>query len=125
MPFLLERLALPPLFSEDYAFDLRSAIAAQIQRLINVRTIALGDDLNLLQMGCDSVVDISLTNKAQWERYARRLTRLILQYEPRLLTPSVSVHPAAGALQVNQLVISGSLSTKAEEEVFYFELPLH
>jgi len=125
MPFLLERLALPPLFSDEYAFDIRSAIAAQIQRLVNVRTITFDSDLNLLEISCDNVVDISLNNKTQLENFAKKLTRLILRYEPRLLAPSVSIQSMNDSLNPYQLVIKGSLSPNAAAEVFYFELPLH
>ena len=125
MPFLLERLALPPLFSNEYAFDVRIAIAAQIQRLVNVRTLTLGGDFSLLAMGCENVVDISLNNKAQLEQYARQLTGLILRYEPRLLSPVVSIQAGPDALNRHRLVIQGSLSPSTAAEVFYFELPLH
>lgn len=60
MPFLLESLASPPLLGNEYAFDVRVAIAAQIQRLINVRRISYADDLSLLEMGSKNVVDINL-----------------------------------------------------------------
>jgi predicted component of type VI protein secretion system len=125
MPFLLERLALPPLLSDEYTFDIRTAIAAQIQRLVNVRTITFDSDLNLLEISCENVVDISLNNKAQLENYARKLTRLILRYEPRLLAPSVSIQSMHDSLNPYQLVVKGSLSPDTAAEVFYFELPLH
>jgi predicted component of type VI protein secretion system len=125
MPFLLERLALPPLFSEEYVFDVRIAIAAQIQRLINVRTLTLDGDLNLLEMGSENVVDIGLNNRTQLEQYARRLTRLIVRYEPRLLAPSISIQTGPDSLHLHKLVVSGSLSPTMAAEVFYFELPLH
>lgn len=125
MPFLLERLALPPFFSDEYVFDVRIAIAAQIQRLINVRTLTLDGDLNLLEMGCENVVDIGLNNKAQLDQYARRLTRLIVRYEPRLLAPSISIEQDPDSLHLHRLVIRGSLSSAMAPEIFYFELPLH
>lgn len=125
MPFLLERLALPPLFSNEYAFDIRSAITAQIQRLVNVRTITFDNDLNLLEMSCGSIVDISMNNKKQLENYIRKLTRLIIRYEPRLLVPSVSIQSRSDSLSPYQLIIKGSLSPGMAEEIFYFELPLH
>jgi predicted component of type VI protein secretion system len=123
MQFLLERLA--GTANKNEPFDLRTAIAAQIQRIVSTRALATDVELNLLEMGCENLVDIALNNKIQLERYARRLTRLIKRYEPRLLLPKVCVQAGSDALHTHQLVIKGSLSPTTEAEVFYFELPLH
>lgn len=123
MQFLLERLASTA--NKNEAFDLRTAIAAQIQRIVSTRALDTDVELNLLEMGCENLVDIALNNKTQLERYARRLTRLIKLYEPRLLLPNVYVKAGSDALHSHKLMIKGSLSPTAETEVFYFELPLH
>ena len=125
MQFLLERLAETPSFSADRQFDLRTAIAAQIQRLVSARVLEMGNDLNLLEVGCANVVEVGVNNKLQLERYIARLTRLIARYEPRLLRPRVEIQARDDPLQPYRLVVKGSLSTTDEGEVFFFELPLH
>lgn len=125
MPFLLERLAAPSLLSTEYEFDLRDAIKAQIQRLLSIRTIESADDIHLLNLGCGSVVEVGFNNKIQLQRYANQLQRLIMRYEPRLMTPHVRIQAGSDSSRTSQIVINGSLATNDEAEIFYFELPLH
>ena len=94
MMFLLERLAAPA--GKSQAFDLEAAVGAQIQRIVGARVLESHDgDMSLLEFGMPNVADIGYNSKTRMERYAARLKRLILHYEPRLLYPSISVEETA------------------------------
>lgn len=121
MPFLLERIALNG--DENGSFNLRHAIAGQIQRLVNARNVNIEGDMSLLAINTANLVDLSTTNKSQVERYALRLKNLILRYEPRLLSPSVSVVASSDPVNSYRLIVKGSLPNHTESETFYFELP--
>ncbi|RDU94739.1 GPW/gp25 family protein [Trinickia dinghuensis] len=125
MQFLLERLAQPPTFDGTQSFDLRAAIAAQIQRLVSARIARTGGDLDLLDVGCPNVVEFELYSKPQLEQYAQRLARLIARYEPRLRKPRVQIEPNGAALTPYRVAIYGSIDESDEMDVFHFELPSH
>lgn len=125
MPFLLEKLAEPVELGQTPQFNLRQAVAAQIQRLVSARVVENGNDLNLLELGNASVVELGIHDKAQMARYSARMQRLIARYEPRLLAPKVRLAASGNPLSPLQLVVSGTLSEDDEADVFYFELPLH
>lgn len=125
MQFLLERLAQPLSFDGTQQFDVRAAIGAQIQRLVSTRTSRSGTDLDLLEFGCQSVVDLGANSKIQLEQYTRRLTRLIVRYEPRLSTPRVQIEASGQALTPFRVVVSGSIGETDGMEIFHFELPSH
>ncbi|CAB3646620.1 GPW/gp25 family protein [Trinickia soli] len=125
MQFLLERLAQPPTFDGVQQFDLRAAIAAQIQRLVSARIARSGGDLDLLDFGTQSVVEFELHSKPQLEQYAQRLARLIARYEPRLKTPRVQIEPSAEALSPYRIAIYGAIDDSNGMDVFHFELPSH
>jgi predicted component of type VI protein secretion system len=125
MRFLLERLAETQHFGPPSQFDLRLAVASQIQRLVSARVVETGNDINLLELGTANIVELGANNKTQLDRYINRLTRLITRYEPRLLKPQVQIQASGNPLQPYRLVVNGTLPTADEAEVFYFELPLH
>lgn len=128
MQFLLERLAAPPLMSmgQPEPFDMETAVAAQIQRIVSSRVVAApGGDISLLEFGMPSVVELARNSRTQLERYAAQLARLIEHYEPRLRQPSVTIEPGRDALNPYRLVVSGSLAPDSEAAVFRFELPAH
>ena len=125
MQFLLERLAEPPTFDGVQQFDLRAAIAAQIQRLVSARIARAGGELDLLDFGAQSVVEFELHSKPQLEQYAQRLARLIARYEPRLKAPRVRIEPSTGALSPYRVAIYGSIDDSNGMDVFHFELPSH
>lgn len=126
MQFLLERLATctaPAGHAE--AFDLKAAVAAQIQRIVSARpqdgTSAATNTNALLDFGMPSVVELSLGSKSQLEKYAARLARQIARHEPRLLHPSVTVELAQGRLTPYRLVISGMLAPDGDVHTFHFD----
>lgn len=128
MQFLLERLANPPLSSPGQfePFDLQAAIAAQIQRIVSARVVQAGDGkMSLLEFGMPNVVELSTNSKSELERYGSQLTRLIAQYEPRLLSPRVRVLPTGQPMTPYRIEVSGSLASREEPETFHFELPVY
>ncbi|KKB61303.1 hypothetical protein WM40_24020 [Robbsia andropogonis] len=125
MQFLFERLADPPSFDGSQTFDLRAAVAAQIQRLVSARTTRVGSDLDLLDFGSQSVVEIALESKPQLELYAQRLARLVCRYEPRLKSPKVQIEACSETLRPYRLAIYGTLDQTNGVDVFHFELPSH
>ncbi|HTH74968.1 MAG TPA: GPW/gp25 family protein [Trinickia sp.] len=125
MQFLLERLAQPPSFDGTHAFDVRAAIAAQIQRLVSARIARSGGDLDLLDFGAQSVVEFELYSKPQLEQYAQRLARLIARYEPRLRSPRVQIESTSEALGPYRVAIYGAIDDSNGMDVFHFELPSH
>lgn len=75
MQFLLERLAQPAPSSpgQFVHFDLRAAIAAQIQRIVSARVVEASDgELSLLEFGLPNIVELSTFNKGDLEQYAAR-----------------------------------------------------
>ncbi len=112
MPFLFERLDPAP-------FDLHSAVRAQVERIVSARLVDASDDQ---QFGMPSVIELSSSDKAALETYARRLRRLIGLYEPRLRHPTVELMAQSDAMMPHALIISGSLDTGAAEERFQFSL---
>lgn len=128
MQFLLERLAASPALpgEQTVAFDLKAAVAAQIQRIVSARPMETsGGAMTLLEFGMPSVVELALGSKSQLERYAARLARQIAHYEPRLLHPGVTLEAAQGRLTPFRLVISGMLAPDGDIHVFRFDLSDH
>lgn len=124
MVFLLERLATPAGYAQ--AFDLEAAVAAQIQRIVGARVLESHDgEMSLLEFGMPNVVDIAYNSKNRMERYAARLKRLIMHYEPRLLYPSVTVEETASSATPYRLLVSGTLTPGGDAHTFLFELPEH
>ncbi|GAB7536926.1 type VI secretion system baseplate subunit TssE [Burkholderia sp. 22PA0099] len=123
MPFLLERLAQAPAFDGSRPFDLREAVAAQIQRIVSARSTGAGVDL--LGFGMPSAVELEMYSKPQLERYAQRLALLIARHEPRLLAPRVKIESVGQPLGPYRLAIYGSLDDGNGTDVFHFELPSH
>ena len=125
MQFLLERLAQPPSFNGSSQFDLREAIRAQIQRLVGARFVAAGADLDLLDFGTHSVVELGVNDKLQLEQYAARLARLITHFEPRLRIAKVQIEPSGDSASPYRIAVSGIIGATDESDVFHFELPSH
>ncbi|EJL94089.1 hypothetical protein PMI16_00444 [Herbaspirillum sp. CF444] len=125
MQFLLERLAQPPSFNGTSQFDLREAIHAQIQRLVGARFVAAGADLDLLDFGVHSVVELGANDKLRLEQYAARIARLIARYEPRLRIAKVQIVPSGDSASPYRLAVSGLIGASDESDVFHFELPSH
>ncbi len=123
MPFLLERLAQKPAFDGSQPFDLRAAVAAQLQRIVSARSTGAGVDL--LGFGMPSVVELEMSSRPQLERYAQRLALLIARHEPRLKSPRVKVEPMGQALNLYRLSVTGSLDDGNGADTFHFELPTH
>ncbi|MFZ6675469.1 type VI secretion system baseplate subunit TssE [Undibacterium sp. Xuan67W] len=127
MQYLFERLASPKFSSGDQseAFNVKTAVAAQIQRIVSARMIESGGELNLLEFGMPNVVELAMSSKNQLNQYGARLGRLIGRYEPRLLNPVVQVESTRDPLMPYQILVTGSLASSTEVELFYFNLPLH
>ncbi|ACR31165.1 type VI secretion system baseplate subunit TssE [Burkholderia glumae] len=125
MQFLFERLAEPPSFDGTQTFDLRAAVAAQIQRLVSARITRSGGERDLLDFGLPSVVEFELNSKPQLELYAQRLARLIARYEPRLKSAKVRIEAHDEALCPYRIAIYGTLDPSNGVDVFHFELPSH
>jgi predicted component of type VI protein secretion system len=70
------------------------------------------------------VVEQGLHEEQALQRYALRLTRLIVQYEPRLLHPKAAIRKTGQALAPFQLVVSGALAPDAAPTEFHFEVPM-
>lgn len=127
MQFLLERLASPQLPSagQTDSFQLKTAVAAQIQRIVSARMVESVGEPTLLEFGMPNVVELAMSSKSQLEQYGARLGRLIGRYEPRLLSPKVSVESTRDPLMPYQILVSGILASSHEVELFHFKLPLH
>ena len=128
MQFLLERLAASPamLAGQPDAAELRTAVAAQLARIVSARPVETpSGDMTLLQFGMPSIVETALGSAAQLERYAARLTMLIAHYEPRLQHPSVTLEPVQGRLTPYRLVVSGTLAPDGDLHTFRFDLSDH
>ncbi len=116
MPFLFERL-------DPAAFDLRSAIRAQVERIVSARLVdTAAERAGEQEFGMPSIVDLNSGDSAALAAYARRLCRQIGLYEPRLLHPQVELLPQTDAMMPNALMISGTLRSGAAEERFAFSL---
>ena len=125
MQFILERLAARPITSSGQpdAFDLEAAVSAQIQRIVSARPVGkLSGEMTLLEFGMPNIVELAQDSKAQLEKYAARLLKLIKHYEPRLLQPSIALEDTSGKLTPYRLVISGVLMPDQESHPFRFEL---
>lgn len=127
MLFLLERLATPPLpaLGQFEPTNTATLVAAQIQRIVSARPVAApGDRTGLLDFGLAHVVEQGMQEHQALQRYAARLTRLILQHEPRLLRPVSTIRKTGHSFTPYQLVVTGTLAPDAEPTEFFFELPL-
>lgn len=128
MPFLLERLARIPdiLPGRPDTFDLETAVAAQIQRIVSARPPdPASPDLGLLGFGMPSAVELGAGNRRQLDAYAERLAALIRRHEPRLLRPCVTLEPAPEALAPYRLAVSGTLAPDGDLHTFRFDLSEH
>lgn len=125
MLYLLERLAGVPLpaLGQFETLDGAALVAAQIQRIVSARPVAQSGDGGLLDFGLAHVVEQGVQEQQALQRYALRLTRLILQYEPRLLHPATTLRRTGSTLAPYQLVVTGSLAPGAEPTEFVFALP--
>lgn len=125
MLFLLERLAhaAPALPGRHAPFDLRTAIAMQLQRIVSARVVESADQMSLLEFGMPNVVELSTCSKSELERYGLRLERLVRRYEPRLLAPQVQLQSTGLPLAPYRLVVSGMLADAGAPESFTFDLP--
>jgi type VI secretion system lysozyme-like protein len=127
MPFLFERLASVTcaLTGRAEAFDLATAVAAQVQRIVAARPRVGERDAELLGFGMPHVVDLASNSRTQLDRYAAQLGRLIARYEPRLREPEVDIVPSGEALRPYRLVVSGILEGDRDPRSFDIELPAH
>lgn len=127
MQFLLERLATvtSPATGKPEPFDLETAVAAQIQRIVSSRPATNDAQIDLLDFGMQHPVELAYNSRSQLEAYARKLAGLIEHYEPRLRQPTVRMEPNDDPLQPFRLVVSGMLATDAEPHTFRFDLPAH
>lgn len=127
MQFLLERLAHPAPSSPGQfePFDLRAAIAGQIQRIVSARVVEGADHMSLLEFGMPNIVELSACSKSELERYGARLERLVMRYEPRLRGPRVQVQSTGLPLTPYRLAITGVLAAGGEPETFVFDLPAY
>lgn len=127
MQYLLERLASPPLSAAGQFEHSSTAalVADQIQRIVSARALSHGGSVSLLDFGMPHVVELGLHEELALQRYAARLTRLIQQYEPRLLQPKTALRKTGQALMPYQLVVSGALAPDAPPTEFVFEVPTY
>lgn len=124
MFYLFERLAAAA--DHAQATDIETAVAAQIQRIVSARVLDVGQgELHLLQFGMPNVVDVGSNSDAALDHYARRLRRLIVHYEPRLIEPVVQIKKVANAMAPYQLEVTGRLARNGDAHHFLYALPEH
>jgi type VI secretion system lysozyme-like protein len=124
MHYLFERLAAaatvatvaaPATAGSASSRPLAEAVAAQIQRIVATRPRMAGDASDLLGFGMLNVVDVSANGGVGLRQYARRLTRMIERFEPRLANVEVSLVPDPNPLMPNRLCVSGILRENGGE----------
>jgi len=122
--FLMERLVNRTESSMGLAppFDLASAVAAQIQRIVECRPYIGPRGARICDFGMPTIVDTSI-GMSDHERYGVRLLDAIARYEPRLHAPRLEWLSTGKALRPYALVVHGGLVQDNEPIVFRFELP--
>lgn len=121
--YLFERLA--GIEADD--FDVRQAIAANVQRLVTTIPIedpdeALAEGPHLLNFGLPPVVDLSFVTHAEREMYAEHLCTLLRAFEPRLASPEVEFTGFASNADPLGIEIRAHLNPGKEQEVISFRL---
>jgi predicted component of type VI protein secretion system len=121
--YLLERLA--GIAAED--FDVRQAVAAQVQRLLTTIPIedpdeALAEGPHLLNFGMPPLVDLGFITPSEREMYAEHLRALLKAFEPRLTDPEVEFTDAAAIADPLGIEIRALLNPGEEEEIIRFRV---
>lgn len=124
MQFLLERLDRAPLYAGGPCrpFDLKAAVAAQVARIVSARPPERAAAMAAPQFGMPSVVELGQGDRNMLEAYAARLTRMLLQYEPRLRNPSVRIEAGADPMAPFVLVVRGALGPEQLAQEYTFPL---
>ncbi|MFL6623242.1 MAG: type VI secretion system baseplate subunit TssE [Sulfurifustaceae bacterium] len=124
MKYLFERLVCDD--AADATFDLKSAVRANVQRLVSNRILAAPADstgeLDVLNCGLPSIVDLPHGSPPALEDYCVHMRRLIGKYEPRLEQPKVEIEPADAA--PFRVVVSAKLASGDLEEEIRFPVML-
>lgn len=124
MQFLMERLVnrTDPDMGLEPPFDLATAIAGQIQRIVECRPFTGGRDMRVCDFGMPNIVD-SGTGMNDHERYGARLAEAIARYEPRLHDTRLEWMSTGQPLRPHTLVVHGRLLQDDQPSLFRFELP--
>jgi predicted component of type VI protein secretion system len=122
LQFLFERLERDPQFAPP-PFDLRAAVRTQIARIVSARPPHVGGGaMAAPQFGMPSVVELGQADSTMLRAYAARLTRMLLQYEPRLARPTIVLEATGDRMAPYALVLRGVLPGQDEAEVYTFAL---
>lgn len=123
MQFLFERLERDPQHAPCPPFDLRGAVRTQIARIVGARPPhTAGGALAAPQFGMPSVTELGQGDIAMLRAYAARLTRMLLQYEPRLAEPTIALEATGDRMAPYALVVRGFLAGGEDAEAFTFAL---
>lgn len=122
MQFLFERLERDPQHLSGAPFDLRAAVRIQIARIVSARPPHGGGVMAAPQFGMPSVVDLGQGDGVMLRAYAARLTRMLLQYEPRLAMPTIGLEATGDSGSPYALVVRGFLADEDEPLVLSFAL---
>lgn len=124
MQFLMERLVnrTDPEMGQEPPFDLASAVAAQIQRIVECRPYVGGRGISVCDFGMPNIVEFGI-GMVDHERYGAKLADAIARYEPRLHDVRLEWWPTGKALRPRTLIVHGMLKEDSEPSVFRFELP--
>ncbi len=121
--YLFERLA----GIEAEGFDVRRAVADQVQRLVTTLPMedpdeALAEGPHLLNFGMPPVVDLSFMTPAERELFNEHLRLLLTEFEPRLADPQVTFTGAFSGDDALGIEIQGHLDGGDEEEIICFNV---
>jgi type VI secretion system lysozyme-like protein len=121
--YLFERLA----GIDADQFDVRQAVAAQVQRLVTTIPIedpdeALAEGPHLLNFGMPPVVDLSFITPTEREMYTEHLRALLKAFEPRLANPEVEFTGSASNADPLGIEIHAHLNPGEEQEVIRFRV---
>ena len=117
MRYLFERLS-----GESHYGDTKSAVLAQLKRIL---VPAPGGDVDrepsIMDFGLPSAVEPEFSHREGLGGFARRIERLIRQFEPRLYEVRAEVTRTRDPLNPFHIVVTGRIRGEEEDEI---RLPL-
>ena len=117
MRYLFERLS-----GEHRHADTESAVLAQLKRtLVPSPGGDVNEEPNILDFGLPSAVEPEYSHAEGLAGYARRIERLIRQYEPRLTEVHAEVTRNRDPLKPFHVIVTGRIVDSDDEE---FRMPL-